>query len=712
MLKTAHFQNVKPVFWRTIAQGLLLFAVFLLLPLATHAAVVELHGWAWSSNIGWVGFNCADASACGSSNYKVLFDNVSGNLTGEAWSSSIGWIRFNPSDTPPGTPTTPARVTMATGAVTGWIRACSVYASGCSGVLKSNTARGGWDGWIKMSGTNHTSPNLTGNGGVTYDAADGRFIGFAWGGDVVGWLRFCAANETDFCVTVSSLPPDLDVTAGPSVKSGSLAPGNPITFQGTVTNIGGSTAGGTFANRFLIDLDSPTFTTADVIRSGDSITALASGASSVVDSDAGPWTAVVGTHTLRLLADDPSSVVESNEANNGSDWTFTVSASPTLSVTLSAVPSSGTAPLNTNLTADVTGSATGNINYSFWWHCPSYVDPTPTVGEATAACGALSADAPGGGCTPNAVGTKCDAEPSASMTVPHTYATDGTYYPLVIAERGVAPADMDSATVVVAANSPPVAINPNHPGLAVGTTHTHTGATATDANNNLASYSWAWVSCPGACPALSGNVSGSISGGASPVSVPGPTYTPAVIGDYVLQLSVTDDVSLVDTDNGTDTVVSGGGGSFSLSCADTIIYYPGLPNTTPDTDPPCDIVVNFSPALTSKSTTATFTIAPAGGFSSNVTFDVLNVFNGWPAGAPVTLIGFQEVYNDVVISNYQENGPSYNPVDFSIRVNSLEADPDNDRLFTVRMRATGGAQTVDFDLRLTLKATGPGFGEE
>lgn len=41
-----------------------------------------------------------------------------------------------------------------------------------------------------------------------------------------------------------------------------------------------------------------------------------------------------------------------------------------LSVSLTATPSNGTAPLNVNLTADVTSSTTNEtINYTFWWKC-------------------------------------------------------------------------------------------------------------------------------------------------------------------------------------------------------------------------------------------------------------------------------------------------------------------------------------------------------
>lgn len=185
------------------------------------AAVLELHGWAWSSNIGWIGFNCADVSACGASNYKVTYDNVLGNLSGYAWSSSIGWVWFNPAEAGCPAGACPPKVALsgADRQVTGWARACTVFVSGCSGALKPDAERGGWDGWIELSGANHTSPNTTATGGVTYQSGLSKFIGKAWGGDPIGWLDFnqvtltvplplpeadIKANNSDVPITISS----------------------------------------------------------------------------------------------------------------------------------------------------------------------------------------------------------------------------------------------------------------------------------------------------------------------------------------------------------------------------------------------------------------------------------------------------------------------------------------------------------------------------
>ena len=144
-----------------------------------------LTGWAWSSNIGWVSFNSDNSRAStppdGNGNYEVDVDDA-GNLSGYAWSSNIGWISFNSADLSV-SPACPSSVGVSmeptSGKVIGWARA--IVAEG---------RNDGWDGCIELSGNNHSSPDQTGNGGVTYSNANGIFKGFAWGSDVVGWLQF------------------------------------------------------------------------------------------------------------------------------------------------------------------------------------------------------------------------------------------------------------------------------------------------------------------------------------------------------------------------------------------------------------------------------------------------------------------------------------------------------------------------------------------
>jgi hypothetical protein len=139
---------------------------------------VDLWGWGWSSNIGWISFSSSNpgVGAGGSYSVKMATTTTKGYLTGFAWSPNIGWISFGNGDgTHPN-----GIVDFATGAVTGWARACAATVDGrCTGATRSD-----WDGWISLSGSNHSSPGT----GVSYDASTGKFRGFSWGSDVIGWL--------------------------------------------------------------------------------------------------------------------------------------------------------------------------------------------------------------------------------------------------------------------------------------------------------------------------------------------------------------------------------------------------------------------------------------------------------------------------------------------------------------------------------------------
>ncbi|MCC6290883.1 hypothetical protein IT398_02360 [Candidatus Nomurabacteria bacterium] len=120
-------------------------------PLAQGSGPVSLSGYAWSSNIGWI--NMGNDTGQG---YGVTMESADGPLSGYAWSSNIGWVDFG-------------SVARTGDRLTGFARALS--ASGSSG----------WDGNIKLDGINYGVMISTGNPNLT---------GFAWGGDVVGWVDF------------------------------------------------------------------------------------------------------------------------------------------------------------------------------------------------------------------------------------------------------------------------------------------------------------------------------------------------------------------------------------------------------------------------------------------------------------------------------------------------------------------------------------------
>lgn len=142
--------------------------------LAKAGSAENVSGWAWSSNIGWVSFN--SDSGGGPVSYGAHI-NSTGVLSGYAWSGNVGWISFNEADLA-GCPSGTCRawVDLATGNVSGWIRVLSA---------KDNPQAGGWDGWISLRGTNYSV-------GVDFDTK--QFTGWAWAGDVIGWLNFNCNN--------------------------------------------------------------------------------------------------------------------------------------------------------------------------------------------------------------------------------------------------------------------------------------------------------------------------------------------------------------------------------------------------------------------------------------------------------------------------------------------------------------------------------------
>lgn len=152
----------------------------------------NVSGWAWSETIGWLSFN--NTSGNGTTNYGVNVDSVSGVLSGFAWSENIGWIKFDPSGPYPEAPQESAKLNFGNNQVTGWARACAGTVAGdCASASRTD----GWDGWIKMSGSNY---------GVTRNGCN--LEGYAWGSDVVGWIKFKGTTQdnSSYSVIFGSLP--------------------------------------------------------------------------------------------------------------------------------------------------------------------------------------------------------------------------------------------------------------------------------------------------------------------------------------------------------------------------------------------------------------------------------------------------------------------------------------------------------------------------
>ncbi len=125
----------------------------------------KMNGWAWSSNVGWISFNCTNTDSCGIVNYGVDVDSF-GNLSGYAWSSHVGWINF-----------TGVTYDDSDGSL-----------DGDANFVAADFESDGWDdGTLRMSASSPVA-----YGPVLNDTTD-TFEGYAWGSEVIGWVQFNTA---------------------------------------------------------------------------------------------------------------------------------------------------------------------------------------------------------------------------------------------------------------------------------------------------------------------------------------------------------------------------------------------------------------------------------------------------------------------------------------------------------------------------------------
>lgn len=185
--------------------------------------------FAWGAEngggMGWLSFNSTDGG--GSVNYGVNID-ASNNLVGEAWSSNYRWLKFGGlSDFPPGgSDKVNARFAGNSKNLIGWARFCSAAKNPatCQGT-ESNSSNGGWDGWVSLSGE---SPDY-----VIKLLDNNTFSGYAWGGDVVGWIDFSKVKYNAPVV----LNPTVTITANNFPNSIFLPVGNPVTIRWSGSNL-------------------------------------------------------------------------------------------------------------------------------------------------------------------------------------------------------------------------------------------------------------------------------------------------------------------------------------------------------------------------------------------------------------------------------------------------------------------------------------------
>jgi len=226
----------------------------------------NMSGWAWSDTVGWLSFNSLNGSPGIDYGVNATVDgngNLNGPLSGYAWNDNVGWISFNcvlggecfaPTESSfPSGAALSAGARAAGNTIQGFVRACSVFATGCQGSLKAPDRRGGWDGWISLAGE-------SGNGrpyGVTFDPATKKFgvyhdytrsqnhiaasKSFAWGDANIGWVNFqpreCAPGEDPSLCGVILGRPQLGISCSVDVPLNNTSP---VTATWTAHPRGGS----------------------------------------------------------------------------------------------------------------------------------------------------------------------------------------------------------------------------------------------------------------------------------------------------------------------------------------------------------------------------------------------------------------------------------------------------------------------------------------
>lgn len=324
----------------------------------------NVSGYAWSYNVGWISFNCTNSDSCfegdmgeggaggdigyisdtnnsrtntttkssatgfaflkslkntlgemfdflqptnvyadevivagTGSDYGVNVDATTGVMSGWAWNDNIGWISFNEFTGCPNGSCTPMMDTDD-GDLHGWAKAYG-------GVAGTE-----WSGWISLDCANNgddavlfpCSPFWGGaNYNATVDLTTGIFSNYAWGDDVIGWIKF---SGPEYAVVVDLDQPTIDLVGSAGTT---FCPGDPATLSWTTTNMTSCTA---------------TATNADPAFNG---TVLTNSASPVNISPSAPTT----TYALSCLGNDGVTYTDSVTIS---------SASCTDSLILSATP--------------------------------------------------------------------------------------------------------------------------------------------------------------------------------------------------------------------------------------------------------------------------------------------------------------------------------------------------------------------------------------
>lgn len=221
------------------------FAVLLnvQIPAVTAQNEIQILGYAWSENIGWISFNCLNNNSCGGvpdKSYGVTIGADGTSVSGYAWSDNIGWIQFGePSNctSPDGNPC--QSQLNADDSLSGWAKALN------------GDGTEGWGGWIKLAGLINSDPpsDPPKSYGVTVDRTTGEFSGYAWSDVVPGWISFNCDNIVGGCTNspykVYAVFPEtkfVEIKANGSIGSIEVASEESVTLSWTLQNVTNCTA--------------------------------------------------------------------------------------------------------------------------------------------------------------------------------------------------------------------------------------------------------------------------------------------------------------------------------------------------------------------------------------------------------------------------------------------------------------------------------------
>lgn len=200
----------KQRFKKYLLATIIFCAVFVVATTIKAGVNDSLSGWSWGGSesssdgninnglsgnetgIGWISMNNTNTS--GGVSYGVNLPTGNTELSGYAWSENLGWIAFDNSNgyltgCPAGNGACSAR--RNGDKLEGWARFTSI-----KDALDAGNS-GGWQGWIKLNGTNY---------GVEISKMDGTGANktYAWS-DELGWIDFSRAKLP--------APPTVTVTA-------------------------------------------------------------------------------------------------------------------------------------------------------------------------------------------------------------------------------------------------------------------------------------------------------------------------------------------------------------------------------------------------------------------------------------------------------------------------------------------------------------------